>query len=280
MLKKVFCRFDYSLTHPDWTRLSFELREMGIVLETGYYKEDEDEMRIPDIVMPEILLVTDSAGLYRHYLEMGGYALLYLRKEKESDGTCVSGYAAEQPENLEASYFVEVYQRLAGLPCTVIRTRRCVIREMTEGDLEALYDIYAEPSITRYMENLYEDREEEREYIRGYIKNVYAFYGYGMWIVERREDGQVIGRAGLEQREEGKGIELGFVIGVPWQRQGYAAEVCLAILQFAMEELEEENVYCFVMPENKASAALCRKLGLRKKESRMISNILFDEFEW
>ena len=58
--------------------------------------------------------------------------------------------------------------------------------------------------------------------------------------------------------------ELGFIIGVPWQRKGYAYEVCSAILKYAKEELDFEKVISFVMEENKASIALCEKLGFLK----------------
>ena len=48
-----------------------------------------------------------------------------------------------------------------------------------------------------------------------------------MWIVCDRNTGELIGRAGVEHREElGGELELGYAIGVPWQRQGYATEVC------------------------------------------------------
>ena len=54
---------------------------------------------------------------------------------------------------------------------------------MTTEDLDILYEIYSYPEITRYMEDLYEDREEEEEFTRNYIKCMYHFYGYGIWAM-------------------------------------------------------------------------------------------------
>lgn len=53
----------------------------------------------------------------------------------------------------------------------------------------------------------------------------------------RKEDNKVIGRAGIENREIDGELqkELGYLIGKPWQGMGYAAEACLAILDYVKE---------------------------------------------
>ena len=57
--------------------------------------------------------------------------------------------------------------------------------------------MYAEPGMTDYMEGLYE-YEEELEYQKAYIENMYRFYGYGIWLVFEKKTGTLIGRAGVE----------------------------------------------------------------------------------
>ena len=128
-------------------------------------------------------------------------------------------------------------------------------------DVDAFYQIYKEAVITEYMEDLYADRNEEIAYIQDYIKKVYHFYGYGIWTIEEKKSGLVIGRAGISWREGFDLPELGFVIGVPWQRKGYAYEVCTAILTYAKEELGITRVQALVMKGNEKSARLCEKLG-------------------
>ena len=51
------------------------------------------------------------------------------------------------------------------------------------------------------------------------------------------------------------------MIGVPWQRQGYAFEVCTAILAYAKTELLMEQVQALVQSGNTNSMRLCEKLG-------------------
>ena len=129
--------------------------------------------------------------------------------------------------------------------------------------MDSLYDIYKEESITQYMEGLFENPDEEREYITNYRKYVYAFYEYGMWIIEEKATGKIIGRAGIDPR--GEENELGYVIGVPWQKQGYAYEVCMGILHYAQTEMEGcEKIISKVQPENTPSIRLLEKLGFEK----------------
>lgn len=137
------------------------------------------------------------------------------------------------------------------------------LREQTIKDLDRLYEIYSSSNITRYMEGLYEDYEEEYNYTLAYIKNMYDFYGYGIWIVVRKEDDVIVGRAGLSNREvdgETK-LELGYVIAEEYQNQGYAYEICKAICGFVKKFLYENEIVCFMKKENIPSIKLAEKLG-------------------
>ena len=114
------------------------------------------------------------------------------------------------------------------------------------------------------MEPLFPTRQQEEEYTRDYIKNIYHFYGYGMWLIVLKESGEVIGRAGLEYKEGLEGLELGFMLGKEYQHEGYAFEACRAILDYARVELEQSGVYAVVHEENRESIALCERLGFQK----------------
>lgn len=161
-------------------------------------------------------------------------------------------------------YFLErMYQRVHGIPWTVIETRRCFLREMTVEDLDELYQLYQGKNIARYMDGLYKDRKKEEEYTKAYIKNMYAFYGYGMWIAVEKSTGRMIGRAGLSNRDiQGKpSLEMGYLVGEEFQNQGFATELCEGILQFAQEGTEFEEIHCLIEKENRISVHLAEKLG-------------------
>ncbi len=113
------------------------------------------------------------------------------------------------------------------------------------------------------MEGLYDDREEELAFTRAYIENMYKFYGYGIWVVCLKENGEVIGRAGLSNRQvDGVNeLELGYVIDEKYQGFGYAYEACMAVCEFAKERLYVDKLVCFIEKKNIPSVRLAEKLG-------------------
>ena len=160
--------------------------------------------------------------------------------------------------------------RYLRLPWMITQTERCLIRETTEQDLDALYEVYSDPSVTSYTEGLYADREEELSYIRRYIDNQYRFFEYGVWSILEKEGRRLIGRAGFSNREGFLEPELGYVIAVPWQGQGYATEVCSALLSYAGLELGFESINAFTVAENTASIRLLKRLGFEYRDEILI----------
>ena len=207
------------------------------------------------------LYLTDDLAFLRMLRANGEKAAAVLTEENRDADFSGIPYAVERPEEMEPDDLERLYRRLAGLPWNILETERCRLREMTVADVDRLYEIYADDSITRFMENLFESREEERRYAADYRRCVYEFYGYGIWIVEEKATGTVIGRAGLEPGE--RGVELGYVIARPWQGQGIASEVCRAVLAFAEREIDCRRVISRVQSQNDASVALLKKLGFR-----------------
>lgn len=214
-----------------------------------------------------VLYVTDDGKAARELRAQGKAVLAYLHPGNREEDFSAFLFAVEDPEELEPEYVERVYRRLKGMPWNIMETERCLIRETTPEDVEAFYSIYSHPSITKYMEDLYPEIEEEKAYIREYIDKVYTFYGFGVWTVVEKAGGAVIGRAGVSYREGFQDPELGFIIGVPWQRQGYAKEVCGAILDYARRALEFTRVQALIEPENIPSLELCEKLGFRKEDA-------------
>ena len=136
----------------------------------------------------------------------------------------------------------------------------------------------AEPSVTLYTEDLFENREDELAYTESYIKNQYGFFGYGLWIVEETDTGRVVGRAGISNREGYDEAELGYVIEKERQNRGYATEICRAIVEYAGSVLMMQGLNCFVQKENLPSISLCLRLGFEYLEDTAINGILMNRY--
>lgn len=216
------------------------------------------------------LYITDNADKARKLRDDGQAVLVYLHEGNRIQDFSDFIFAVENPEELDSDYLERVYRRLKGLPWNILETARCLVRETTVEDVEAFYHIYKDPAVTKFTEGLYPDIEEEKQYVREYIEKIYTYYEFGVWTVLEKKSGTVIGRAGFSCREGYSEPELGFIIGVPWQRKGYAEEVCRAILKFGREILGFETVQVLVETENEASLNLCRKLGFEGEERVML----------
>lgn len=181
-------------------------------------------------------------------------------------------------EEVDIEFLERIFDRCHGIPWVIARTERCVIREFAMDDLEALVKLYDQPGVTYridgkgqripgFIEPLF-PMEQEREYQEAYIANMYGYYGYGMWLVVDAGTGELIGRAGLEHREfeDGVELEMGYVMAPKRQRQGYAAEVCTVIMDYAKRNLDFPRVNALTDEDNAASIALLKKLGFRYLE--------------
>ena len=212
------------------------------------------------------LFLTDKGRTCRQLLEAGQAVLIFLHPENSSESFSGAKYACENLTDLTPDYLERVYRRYRGIPWDILTTPRLLLRETTPEDVDAFLSIYSDPAITRYTEALY-PREEEIAYTRDYIRNMYEFYGFGIWTVIERSTGVIIGRAGLTMREGYEDPELGYVIGTPWQNKGYATEALRAILTYAKEELCLDTIRALVKPDNKKSRHLLEKLGFSESLS-------------
>lgn len=219
-----------------------------------------------DVVMqdkdnhPADFCITDIPKLCRLAATEQIPSLLFLHEGNKNAPMQQIPYAVMDFEGIDYAYLCDIYKRFFHIPWTILETERCVLREMTPEDLDALYEVYADPEISRYTEALYEDREQELAYMKDYIEHVYRFCGLGIWVIVEKQINRLIGRAGLAFRDGYDTPEIGFIIGKEYQRRGYAYEVCRAVLKYC-KSLDMKTIRVIYQKENRASEELCKKLG-------------------
>lgn len=76
-------------------------------------------------------------------------------------------------------------------------------------------------------------------------------------------DGRLVGGVGLNPAEHHQHAELGYWLGVPHWRNGYATEAATELLRYGFEDLHLHRIFASHFPNNPASGGVLRKLGMR-----------------
>lgn len=162
-------------------------------------------------------------------------------------------YLIETMDTADEQFLERVVRRELGLPWIIGESDRLILREFT---MEDLTQIPQEPG----------DQDADRVFytpdsLEAYIRGQYGFFEYGLWAVVRKEDGRIMGKAGVVGAEENPlKLELGYHIFLPYRRRGYAQEACRMILDYVTETYECP-VYAVTEDANRASRCLLEKLG-------------------
>jgi len=229
---------------------------VGIDSYVEFCKRDADEYSTKSV-----FLITDN-------LEAKSKALMYGIGFSVYDGiytdmSCFKDalYSIERIADMEDDTINRMHEREAGIPWTILETDRCIVREITIDDIGGLYQIYSDPVTKLYIEDLYEDYDKEVQFTKDYIANQYRFYEYGLWIVINKDNGSIIGRAGIFDRDKQDETEIGFVFDRKYWGQGYATEVLGAIMNYAATEVGVTSLVANVIDANAKSKSLLEKLG-------------------
>ena len=140
----------------------------------------------------------------------------------------------------------------------MIRTARLTLRQVRDEDLDALFAIYSDPEVMRFINLPHPDRARTAQMIDG-IKAAHAETGLE-YVVER--DGALVGKAGLW-----KFAEVGYAFRRDQWGQGIAREAVGAVVAAAFARHPGlDALTAEIDPRNTGSAALLTRLGFREVE--------------
>ena len=109
------------------------------------------------------------------------------------------------------------------------------------------------------------DETDALRYLAEGPRASYAANGFGLWRVERREDGVVVGMCGLIRRETLPHPDLGYAYLPAHRGRGYAVEAGAAVLRHGFEELGLPRILAIVTEANAGSVRVLEKPGMRKQ---------------
>lgn len=145
----------------------------------------------------------------------------------------------------------------------ILSTKRLLLRYQRKSDVKFLVDLWMDEEVTKYVGG----PREKQFLIDEFRKTAEAprQEEWDLWSVELKHSHDLVGHAGFIPKEiKGKEyIELNYYIARPAQGKGYAKEIAKGLLEYAFGEKKLDRVIAIIHPENEASKAVARAVGMK-----------------
>ncbi|MPM20604.1 hypothetical protein SDC9_67035 [bioreactor metagenome] len=145
----------------------------------------------------------------------------------------------------------------------VIETARLGLRELEDGDVEALMPILGNPEVMYAWEHGFSEGEV-REWIEKNKKR-YERDGFSYFAAIDKAKGSLIGAMGpLMEDIDGDWVPgVAYIVGKEYWGQGYAPEAAAACIRYLFTRTGAEKVIASIRPDNAASLRVADKLGMQ-----------------
>jgi len=143
-----------------------------------------------------------------------------------------------------------------------LETERLVLRPWRDDDLDAYAALMADPEVMRFLGGPQARNDAWRSI--AVMLGHWVLRGFGVWAVERKSDGALLGRVGIQRPEGWPATEVVWTLGRPYWGQGYATEGAKASLDYGFKALPLSKLVSFIDAENVASQNVAKRLGYSK----------------
>jgi [ribosomal protein S5]-alanine N-acetyltransferase len=148
-----------------------------------------------------------------------------------------------------------------------VETPQLVVRELVKSDSSQLATFMTQPKYQKHISHRLKDEAMVQDFVlrqmaaqRDNRRHVYHL------AAEERFSGEIVGDGFIILHADGS-HEIGWGVHPAMWSLGVGTEIGRALLGLAFERLKAKSVWCKVMADNKASARLARKIGLRTMET-------------
>ena len=147
-----------------------------------------------------------------------------------------------------------------------ILTNRLALRRWKEEDNDPFAALCGDPEVMRHIGDGSTRTPEQAAKAICTFEREWEERGYGLFAVEERETGQLIGFTGLSYPdflpEVLPSVEIGWRLAKHSWGIGYASEAAAAALSFGVDELGLRDIVSVYQLGNEASVRIMRKLGM------------------
>ncbi len=144
----------------------------------------------------------------------------------------------------------------------LFETPRLVVRHFVAEDAEALFAIYGNPVVTKWVDDgtpLTYDLCVK--WIEVSLHN-YQSKGFGASAVVEKSSGQMIGCCGIVYAPDHNEPEIIYGFELRWWGRGYASEVVPPMLNYGLKEYKLARILATIYAENKVSQHIVEKAGM------------------
>ena len=157
-------------------------------------------------------------------------------------------------------------------------TDRLVLRDWREEDWPRFWAATNTPAVMRWLGGVADDakRRGAQDRLLSYTRD----HGHTFWVVERKDDGAILGFCGLKRcNQQGSPIgmmEVGWRLREDAWGKGYAKEAAAAALDLAFTRFGADEVIALTVTGNSPSWGLMIRLGMRRRIDLDFANADFD----
>lgn len=161
----------------------------------------------------------------------------------------------------------------------ILESDRLLFRLFTMDDVALLYELNADPEVTRFTFDPMQSVEQAKKVLEQTILPQYALYNHGRWAVHLKHDLSFIGWCGLKYRAESNEVDLGYRFARHAWGKGYATEAAFASLRYGFGKLGLQRIVGRAVVENHASRHVLEKCNMEYIGEETIDGYLHKTYE-
>ena len=156
---------------------------------------------------------------------------------------------------------------------SVIETERLILREFVLEDAPFIFELLNSPGWLKYIgPRGVTGLKEAGKYITVMMMPGYEKYGFGFYMMVRKNDGAEMGMCGLIKRDSLEDVDIGFAILPEYEGNGYTSEAAAATLVYARDTLNLKRIAGITVSYNKGSIKLMEKLEMKFEKMIRLPN--------
>lgn len=146
---------------------------------------------------------------------------------------------------------------------TVLESDRLILRRLTPDDAAFIVELLNQPSFLRFIgDKGVRNPQDASRYLETGPLASYERFGFGLYRVELKKTGTVIGMCGLLKRESLPYADIGFAFLPEYWSAGYAVEAANAVMTHG-KSLGLGRIVAITSLDNEASIKLLGKIGMK-----------------